>query len=250
VRTFRVEQLAAACGVSVDTVRYYQSRDLLPPPRREGRIAVYDEEHAVRLREIRALQAKGLSLAVIARALRGDLDRADRDLAAAVAAARGESEETITLEELAERSGAPLGLLRAVEPEALRLSRRVDGEDRYTASDVEFVRLAMRLLQTGLPLDELLDLAKDHHAAVAALAERAVDLFDRHVREPLREGEGADAAGERVVEAFGELLPAVTALVAHHFRRVLLSAAEERLERPAPEPAPASARRRRSPAAS
>jgi DNA-binding transcriptional MerR regulator len=225
VKRYRVEQLAAACGVSVDTIRYYQSRNLLPSPSREGRVAVYGPEHAARIREVRGLQAKGLSLAVIARVLSGDLDRADRELATAVAAARGESEELLTLEELAERSGAPLGLLRAIEPEALRLSQRIDGEDRYTASDVEFVRLAMRLLQSGLPLDELLELARRHHATTVELAGRAVDLFDRHVREPLR-----DDGGERVVEAFRELLPAVTALVAHHFRRVLLSAAEERLE--------------------
>ena len=32
---YRVEQLAAACDVSVDTIRYYQSRGLLPGPERE-----------------------------------------------------------------------------------------------------------------------------------------------------------------------------------------------------------------------
>jgi DNA-binding transcriptional MerR regulator len=223
-----VEQLATACGVSVDTIRYYQSRGLLPAPAREGRVAIYGPDHADRIREIRTLQADGLSLAVIARVVSGDIDRADRELAAALAAARGEGEELITLEELAERSGAPLGLLRAVEPAGLQLSQTVDGEERFTAADVEFVRLAMRLLQTGLPLDELLEIARDHHTATVRLAERAVDLFDRHIREPVRDEE---AAGERVVDAFRELLPAVTALVGHHFQRVLLSEAESRLER-------------------
>ena len=33
-----------------------------------------------------------------------------------------------------------------------------------------------------------------------------------------------------MVEAFGELLPAVTQLVSHHFRRVLLETAEEHIE--------------------
>ena len=51
-----MEQLAAACDVSVDTVRYYQSRGLLPPPEREGRLAWYRDEHAERIREIRSLQ--------------------------------------------------------------------------------------------------------------------------------------------------------------------------------------------------
>jgi len=35
-----------------------------------------------------------------------------------------------------------------------------------------------------------------------------------------------------MVEAFGELLPAVTALVSHHFRRVLLETAEDHIEDP------------------
>jgi hypothetical protein len=33
-----------------------------------------------------------------------------------------------------------------------------------------------------------------------------------------------------MVQAFGELLPAVTELVSHHFRRVLLEVAEQRVE--------------------
>ncbi|HLW16141.1 MAG TPA: MerR family transcriptional regulator, partial [Actinomycetota bacterium] len=45
---YRVEQLAAACDVSVDTIRYYQSKGLLPPPKREGRVAIYDREHLQR----------------------------------------------------------------------------------------------------------------------------------------------------------------------------------------------------------
>jgi DNA-binding transcriptional MerR regulator len=35
----RVEQLSARADVTVDTIRYYQSKGLLDPPRREGRVA-------------------------------------------------------------------------------------------------------------------------------------------------------------------------------------------------------------------
>jgi hypothetical protein len=63
------------------------------------------------------------------------------------------------------------------------------------------------------------------------VAERAVDLFDEHVRRPIRDTVGDDdAASEQTVAAFRELLPAVTHLVQHHFRRVLLEAAEQRIE--------------------
>jgi hypothetical protein len=39
-----------------------------------------------------------------------------------------------------------------------------------------------------------------------------------------------------MVAAFRELLPAVTTLVSHHFRRVLLETAEAQIEEPAEEP--------------
>jgi DNA-binding transcriptional MerR regulator len=230
---YRVEQLAAACDVSVDTIRYYQSRGLVPAPEREGRLAWYDERHEERIRRVRALRRKGLTLAAIARVLGDGQDEPDADLALAVAVARGErlQGELLTLEDFAGRSGVPASLIQAVEREGIELGRTVDGEVRYTAADIEIVRGALRLLEYGLPVSELLALARDTNAAMVGLATRAVELFDRHVRKPIIDTSGSkqDAAGQ-LVEAFDVLLPAVTNLVANHFRRVLLAEAEERLE--------------------
>jgi len=229
---YRVEQLAAACDVSVDTVRYYQSRRLLPPPDREGRVAWYGAEHARRIREVRALQRKGLTLAAIGRVLDGDQGGTDVDLAAAVHAARGagDAEDLLLLEEFAQRSGVPASLIQAVEREGIKLGRTIEGEERYTASDIEMVRGALRLLEFGLPLGELLALARETNEAMVRLADRAVELFDEHVRKPIRDTANSDAAAAaELVEAFDTLLPAVTNLVANHFRRVLLAEAEGRL---------------------
>ena len=230
---YRVEQLAAACDVSVDTIRYYQSRGLVPPPAREGRVAWYDDRHAERIREVRALRGKGLTLAAIERVLADGADPADADLALAVAAARGEAaeDELLSLDEFAERSGVPASLIQAVEREGIELGRVEDGETRYTAADIDMVRGALRLLDFGLPLGELLELARDTNEAMVALASRAVELFDTYVRKPIRDTAASDeAAAAQMVEAFDALLPAVTNLVANHFRRVLLHQAEERLE--------------------
>jgi DNA-binding transcriptional MerR regulator len=229
---YRVEQLAAACDVSVDTVRYYQTRGLVPPPAREGRVAWYDDRHAERIREVRELRRRGLTLAAIERVLGDGLDPADADLAVAIAAARGEArqDELLTLDGFASRSGVPASLIQAVEREGIELGRTVDGEVRYTAADIDMVRGALRLLEYGLPLGELLSLARDTNDAMVALAGRAVELFDEHVRKPIRDTAGAEDAAVQLVEAFDALLPAVTNLVANHFRRVLLAEAEERLE--------------------
>jgi DNA-binding transcriptional MerR regulator len=231
---YRVERLASTCDVSVDTVRYYQSRGLLPQPEREGRVAWYGPEHVERIRQVRSLQRKGLTLAAIERVVRGELGAADADLAAAVAAERGEpddSGELLSLEGFADRSGVPASLIQAVEREGIRLGRSIDGQMRYTAADIELVRTALRLLEFGLPLADLLALARDADTAMRGLAEQAVDLFDDHVRRPIRDTAGDDErAAEQMVDAFRELLPAVTTLVSHHFRRVLLEVAEERIE--------------------
>ena len=79
----RVEELALAAEVSVDTVRYYQGRGLLTPPSRRGRIALYGQEHVERLERIRQLQGQGLSLAAIGRLLSGELDPPPARLTAA-----------------------------------------------------------------------------------------------------------------------------------------------------------------------
>jgi DNA-binding transcriptional MerR regulator len=234
---YRVEQLASACDVSVDTVRYYQSRGLLPQPEREGRVAWYAPEHVERIQQIRSLQGKGLTLAAIRRVVTGELGAADADLAAAVAAARGEGTAPaalLTLDEFSQRSGVPASLVQAVEREGIRLGRTVDGEDRYTAGDIELVRTALRLLEFGLPLGDLLSLAREADVAMRTLAQRAVELFDENVRKPIRDTAGDERrAAEQMVEAFSELLPAVTQLVSEHFRRVLLETAEEHIEEPA-----------------
>lgn len=223
---YRVDELAAAADVSVDTVRFYQSKGLLPPPRREGRVAWYGDDHVARLDRIRRLQARGLTLAVISRLLSGALDTADEALATALA--EPPAVESFTLAELSSRSGIPLPLLQAVEREGLLVPRG----DGYTADDVAVARAGLRLLEHGLPLPEILDLARRHHAAMRAVAERAVELFDEHVRKPLRSsGLPDEEAAARLVEAFQTLLPATASLVGHHFTRTLLAVAQEHIER-------------------
>ncbi len=225
----RVDELAGRAGVSVDTIRYYQGRGLLPPPARRGRTAHYGEDHLRRLERIRDLQRKGLSLAAIGRLLSGALDQRDEPLLAAVAgAASGRPAPPLSLAGLAERSGIPIGLLQAAEREGL-ISPVGGG---YSAGDAEAAQAGLRLLELGLPLPELLDLARRHHEHVRSVAEEAVALFDGHVRQPLRCGElpPEDAAG-RLVEAFRTILPATVALVAHHFERTLLAVATEHIEK-------------------
>jgi DNA-binding transcriptional MerR regulator len=255
----RVEQLSARSGVAVDTIRYYQSKGLLEPPRRQGRVAWYDDGHLERLGRIRALQQRGFTLATIVRLVDGDLDAADEALIGELSGMQrprggpdtAESEEpgnhdpVFTIAELATETGVPLALLKAVEAEGLLIPRRVGGEERYTVEDVAASRAGLLLLEWGIPLSALLEVARRHHEATQVVAGDAVALFSTHVRGQLRQGlqprsgdhppvgETAPAAApdiDQLLRAYDELLPAVTALVGHHFTRALMKAALDHVE--------------------
>lgn len=222
---YRVEELALAAGVRVDTVRFYQAKGLLPPPRREKRAALYSEEHLALLRRIRLYQSQGLSLTVIKRLLASEPASKAEALLAAVADEAGE--QALTREQVAARSGVPEALL--VSLEAARLLRPMTGaggEPRYSDADVQMARAGLEILGQGFPLDELLALALRHARGVEEVTEAAIDLFDRHVH---RQGESGKADPVRLAESFRRLLPAVTTLVALHFQRTLLQRALARL---------------------
>ncbi len=227
----RVEELALAAEVSVDTIRYYQKQRLLPPPGRDGRLAFYGDDHLERIARIKDLQRRGFTLAVIRRFLAGELDPADEPLAAAVAGAEGADEERFGIDELAARVGVPQPMLDALLREGLLIPRMVGGEPSFTSADVTMLKGGLRLLEAGLPLPELFTLARHHHQATREVAVEAVELFDTFVRKPIRASAlPEDEKAEQLVEAFRTLLPAVTALVAHHFGRILLQVAQEHLE--------------------
>ncbi|MDZ4827632.1 MAG: MerR family transcriptional regulator [Actinomycetota bacterium] len=232
VEKWRVEDLALRADVSVDTIRFYQKRRLLSPPEREGRVAWYGPAHLDRLTRIRELAGQGLTLALIGRVLDGNLDATDAPLAAAVAAADAETvEEFFTLPELATRADVPIELLETIAREGLLIPLIHDGVPQYTSADVAIVRQALALLEQGFPMPALIALAQEHNADTRVIAERAVALFDEFVRQPLRNADRPDDEKAReLVAAFRVLLPAVSTLVAHHFRRVLLTVAQEHLE--------------------
>src|SRR5204862_7220823 len=80
---YRIEQLARAAGVAVDTIRFYQGKGLLESPRRQGRATWYCDAHVERLKRIKELQQQGFTLTVIQRFLAGELEASDEALVAA-----------------------------------------------------------------------------------------------------------------------------------------------------------------------
>src|SRR6266436_562316 len=199
---YRIEQLARAAGVAVDTIRFYQGKGLIEAPRREGRVTWYGDAHLDRLRRIRDLQQRGFTLTVIQRFLAGELEPSDERL-------------LVSLEQA--------GLLVPIEG---------GDEPRYPADDLEAIGAGMKLIAAGIPLGSLMELGKEHSANIDRTARQAVDLFDHHVRERIQaEGGETEAAERRLLALFTELLEASGTLVRHHFERTLLRAAREHIEK-------------------
>jgi len=73
---YTLDALAAATQVPSRTIRFYQARGLLPPPRLEGRVARYGQAHVERLKLVATLQDRGLQLKAIV-ALLTQVDRGE-----------------------------------------------------------------------------------------------------------------------------------------------------------------------------
>jgi DNA-binding transcriptional MerR regulator len=177
-----------------------------------------------RLRRIRGLVDQGFTLAQIKRLLERESLDEDRPLLEALVEEHV-GERTFSRAELAAEAGIPEGLIGAAEASGLVQPLQIEGEERFSAADRDMARSALRILDAGFPLNELLALAVQHARSVQEVAERAIDLFDDHVRK------AADEQGDTgaVTEAFRDLLPQLTRLVALHFQRTLVSRALQRL---------------------
>lgn len=165
---------------------------------------------------------------------RDESDDASLDLpdAALAAAAADDEVAPYDLEGLLAATGATPALLAAVERTGLLAPHHLDerGTPRYSAADVAAVRAGMTLLDAGLPLGELLDLARRTDSAIQEIADHAIEAFLRFVRDPVRGTATSDEeAADRLVTAYEEMLPATERLVAHHLRRRLLARAAERV---------------------
>ncbi|MGW2516657.1 MerR family transcriptional regulator [Streptomyces sp. NPDC001617] len=177
-REYRMEELARLAGITVRTLRFYRERKLIPPPRREGRIAWYDDHHLARLRTIAALLERGHTLTGIAE-LAEALDHG-RDVADLLGVTPPTEEEPVRLtpEELAARfegqvttenlaAALDLGYLGTDGEEIVHISRRL-------------LDVSSALVREGIPLAEVLAAGKRVREHVDDMAEMFAELVLRH----------------------------------------------------------------------
>jgi len=169
-REYRMAELAEAAGITVRTLRFYRERKLIQPPRREGRIAWYDDTHLARLRTISGLLERGHTLTGIAELAEAfDHGRDVGDLLG-VGAPSEETPVRLTPEALADVFGSEataenlaaaleLGYLGTDGAEIVHVSRRL-------------LDVSAALVREGIPLADVLRAARhvrDHAEALADL---------------------------------------------------------------------------------
>ncbi|MDX2696242.1 MerR family transcriptional regulator [Streptomyces ipomoeae] len=182
-----MDELARRAGITVRTLRFYRERKLIPPPRREGRIAWYDDTHLARLRTISALLERGHTLSGIAELAEAFDHGRDVGELLGLGAPTEETPVRLTPEALADHFGdqatpenlsaaLDLGYLAIDGGEIVHISRRL-------------LEVSAALVREGIPLADILTAARrvrEHADALATLFTDLLLAHGNHTPEDLR----------------------------------------------------------------
>ncbi|MEU4823352.1 MerR family transcriptional regulator [Actinomadura sp. NPDC023710] len=202
---YRIDELARLAGSTVRNIRAYQDRGLLPPPRLEGRVGLYDDTHLARLRLIGKLLGRGYTFAII-KDLLGAWETG-KDVAEVLGLEKvltdpwsDEIPGTVTYEELVAKFGTGLDedqVARTLE-RTVELGLIEPDGDKYRVPSPRLLHVGAELVAAGIPLDSVLDIAGQIRADCDVIAGRFVNLVQEHVftrleRQPVPDG---DEVGE------------------------------------------------------
>jgi DNA-binding transcriptional MerR regulator len=259
---YRIDELAQVAGATVRNIRVYQDRGLLPPPRRDGRVGLYTDAHLARLRLIGQLLKRGYTFATIGELLtvwgRGGNIAEILDLESAVGLPwSDEVSGYVTTSQLAELFGGqatPATTARAVElgllepddaapttkpsPASRTSPAPPAPEARYRVPSPRLLNAGAELVEVGMPLTAVLDLAERLRGHVDAAARDLAGTVTRqvlatHVQDGLLQGQDIAAVAEITRRLRPLAQTAVDALLAQamsryvpealgdHFARVL-----------------------------
>jgi DNA-binding transcriptional MerR regulator len=184
---YTIDDLASRTGVPSRTIRFYQANGVLPPPRKRGRVAVYDDAHVERLKVVGELQDKGLRL----RAIRDIISRDDLDSDAIqkwlgvgerLSSIAEDAAQLLTEEELKRHLGDPppgvvSRLVRrgAIQPQGDGINRR------YLVESPALLALGARLYEAGIDIDTAITLHETLQRRFSRAAREVVDFAIKKV---------------------------------------------------------------------
>jgi adenylate cyclase len=125
----------------------------------------------------------------------------------------------ITLEQASRRTGLEAALIARL---FLSLGFSTDALERLSESDLVLLDYVAAILEAGLPLDALLQLARVYGQALGQVADAEVRLFHLYVHEPLlRDGVPGLEIAEQLEGLARALLPLASPIMDHVHRRFL-----------------------------
>jgi len=237
---YRLEELAREANTTVRNIRAYRDRGLLPPPRRQGRVALYNESHLARLRLVAELVERGYTLSSIGELLaaweRGKDISEVLGLEAVLASPWSDEEAAIvTRSELDELFGAPVSddALATSEAmgviEALGVGTNEAGErhETFRVTSLNQLHAGTVLVSSGIPLSAVLEQGLKMHTAIDEIAHDFCALVAVHLFDPLGSHPAPDEL-HQLAETIERLRPVAASVVSaelarsmeHHVQKV------------------------------
>jgi DNA-binding transcriptional MerR regulator len=211
--SWTIAELSARVDMSIRNIRAHQSRGLVPPPVRRGRVAYYGPRHEQALGRIRELQRRGYNLTAVAELL--DDGRRDAALTRTVLAPLLEGEEVVlTQAQIADMFGvapSPHRLRTALETGLMREL----GDGRYAVPSRQLLDATLALVQQGLSIVDVYPVQLEITQATREVARRFVEACLTCAFPP--EGELSVEAHEQARLRFEELRNQFTVVLAATF---------------------------------
>ena len=186
---YRIEELARLAGTTTRNIRVYRDRDLLPPPLRVGRIALFNDTHLTRLRLITSMLDRGYNIAHVREMLNaweegknlGDVLGLE---SAIVGTWTTEKPQTMPLVEARELVGDTSAFDRMVGLQVIR----VEG-DQATITRPKLIEAFNEVRGYGVSADKLVDLHEQILPKIDEISDLLVQAGFEHVANRIKPGE-------------------------------------------------------------
>lgn len=214
-----IEALAARTGVTVRNIRAYTTAKLLPPPRLQGRLGLYGDEHVQRLALIRELREQGFGIEAIRRIFGRTPAASWRDLLAVARSVSGSlfAEETpvvVSAKALAAKwKGQMTPALLARAAKAGLMHELPDG--RIQLLSPALGQVAEQLAALGLPLEDVIGMQETMARTLRTVARHWL----RTLADGLLSGDAIDA--DRLAQLLEKARPLATGAVQAAFPVIL-----------------------------
>jgi DNA-binding transcriptional MerR regulator len=206
VTLLTLEELTDRVGMSVRNVRFYTSKQLVPPPIRRGRSGYYTADHVARLQLVQELQGHGFTLSAIEKYVaRIPADATPEDIAlhrAMLAPWMADSWEELGRAELERLAGRRLTASDVETLEALGVLR-TGNRGRVEVSRSQ-LGVGLGLLDLGYPIEAARAASEVYAAHGRAIAEELYELFRTKVW-PVYKEQGVSP--EKIQEVVERLKP-------------------------------------------